>query len=92
MMVGGFDQSRNLALSEIQRPLLSIPCKWSLLARVPIAPVVRLSAAVHDRNDENEVRFDGVENGVGKHMDEASPDIILKKTKSSRIIGDSFQG
>lgn len=62
------------------------------MARVPIVPVARLSAAVHDRNDENEVRFDGVENGVGKYMDEASSDIILKNTESGRIIGDPLQG
>ena len=36
-------------------------------------PVPRLATAVHDRNDENEFRFDGVQHAVGKHAREAAP-------------------
>jgi hypothetical protein len=47
---------------------------------------------MHHRNDQNMVRFDGVENGVGKYSGEAAPNAIINITPTIGLFGYEIDG
>jgi hypothetical protein len=51
--------------------------------------VSRLTTAVHDGNDENEVRLNRVQDTVRKHPREAATDILVEDAPSCRRIKNS---
>jgi len=43
-----------------------------------MTPIARLSATVHDCNNEHVIGLDGIENGVWENVDETTPHILLE--------------
>jgi hypothetical protein len=49
-----------------------------------MSPVSRLAFAVHDADDEDEFRFDGVENEVREYPHQAASYVFIKHAPSLR--------
>lgn len=69
-------------------PLLGFKRRLSFSAaalRCAVLPVIRVPMEMHDSEDENHIRFDAVEDAVGKAIYEAPTHVSFKNGPSGRI-------
>ena len=53
-----------------------------------IAPITRFPAAMHHRDDQNVVRFDGIQHGIREDVSKTSPHVLFKWTPTSGFVGN----
>ena len=62
----------------------------ALFGLPPRIPVTGLATAVHGRDDENELSFDGVQHAVGKDVREAAAHVFVDEPPPRGRIANSF--
>ena len=75
--------SESFALPQVmarRQALRSPVCSWFLRSGHPSLPVTRLATPMHHSNNKDELRFDGVQNPIGKHPREAATDILFENS------------